>query len=493
MVVLSRPDLDVKESIKFELAEYLRALFTSDGNLRHCVAKSKLMNILEDLLPQQQPSPQQPSPVIEHGRQVIIIDAMAVVQSMGKPTWVKTGRDLANHFVEIIARRSTGVSEVHVVFDCYDVPNALKERTRLVRQGAERPIVYQISADAVIAKVTMKQLLCCKENKQALALYFASHVIECKKDMQTAFIVTSERDCLSSNSLPVEQLRSEQEEADTRILLHAVDCTRRGASSIIIQSPDTDVLVLVLWIYRQLCPDILVMVGTGGKRRSVAVGPLYEALGEDLVKALPGFHAFSGCDQTGTICGKSKVSCWNTLTKAKQPVLNAFSTLGSSTVISEYTQKMLESYVCQLYIPSTELTSIQEVRWLLFSKKQRTDEQLPPTQAALCQMVRRANYVSLAWKSCDSQYPSLPDPTLHGWKHDGDRLQAVPTTLPPAPKAVLQLIKCGCKGKCITMSCSCRKHSLKCTDMCTSCHLNCENRNTDTTENDDSDDEDLYV
>ena len=36
------------------------------------------------------------------------------------------------------------------------------------------------------------------------------------------------------------------------------------------------------------------MVGTGWKRRNIAVGPLYEALGEDLVKALPAFHAFSG-------------------------------------------------------------------------------------------------------------------------------------------------------------------------------------------------------
>lgn len=492
VVVLSRPELDVKESIsKFELSEYPRALFTSDGNLRHCVAKSKLLNILEGLLPEQQPPTSE-----ELGRPVVIIDAMAVVQSMGKPTWVKTGRDLANHFVEIIDSRSTHASEVHVVFDRYDVPHSLKEKTRQVRQGTNPSVVYQISADAVIAKVTMAQLLCCNENKGALTIYLASHLIDCKKDAEKTYVVTSKDDCMSSCNLNLRHLRSWQEEADTRMLLHAVDATARGASSITIQSPDTDVLVLALWLYRRLCPFTSLIVGTGGKRRSIALGPLHEAIGEELVNALPGFHAFTGCDQTGTICGKGKVSCWNTLKKSERPILDAFSSLGSSQVISDDTYQMLERYTCQLYMSSTQLSSVQEVRWLLFSKKQYTDEQLPPTQAALHQMIKRANYVALVWKACDTPQPNFPAPTLHGWRQDGDRLQPVPTTLPPAPKAVLQLIKCGCKGKCITMSCSCCKHSLKCTDMCASCQPNCENRNSDnssSTVNEDSDDEDLQM
>ena len=55
VVILSRPDLDIKETIStFELAEYPRALFFSDGSLRLCATKSKLMNILESLLPAQQ-------------------------------------------------------------------------------------------------------------------------------------------------------------------------------------------------------------------------------------------------------------------------------------------------------------------------------------------------------------------------------------------------------------------------------------------------------
>ena len=55
VVILSRPDLDIKETIStFKLAEYPRVLFFSDGSLRHYFTKSRLMIVLESLLPAQQ-------------------------------------------------------------------------------------------------------------------------------------------------------------------------------------------------------------------------------------------------------------------------------------------------------------------------------------------------------------------------------------------------------------------------------------------------------
>ena len=91
------------------------------------------------------------------------------------------------------------------------------------------------------------------------------------------------------------------------MLVHALDATQRGATSIFIQSQDTDVLVLMLWIYKRLCQDTTVIAQTEEKGTSILLGPLCEVVGEDLVKALPGFHSCSRCDQTGSISGKSKV------------------------------------------------------------------------------------------------------------------------------------------------------------------------------------------
>ena len=178
VVILSRPDLDIKETIStFELAEYPRALFFSDGSLRLCATKSKLMNILESLLPaQQQPqtSTVQPHSADPSSRQVVIIDAMAVVQAMGKPPWVRNGRDLANHVIEVIDSKSEGATEVHVVFDCYDIPNSLKEGTRQKQTGASRAVVNKIIVDAVNDKITMKDLLRCSQNKETLAIFIGT-------------------------------------------------------------------------------------------------------------------------------------------------------------------------------------------------------------------------------------------------------------------------------------------------------------------------------
>ena len=88
---------------------------------------------------------------------MVIIDAMAVVQAMGKPPWVRNGRDLASHFTEVIDSKSEGATEVHVVFDRYDIPNSLKEGTRQKRTGTSRAVVYKITVDAVIDKITRSE------------------------------------------------------------------------------------------------------------------------------------------------------------------------------------------------------------------------------------------------------------------------------------------------------------------------------------------------
>ena len=60
---------------------------------------------------------------------------------------------------------------------------------------------------------------------------------------------------MTSNTVPIQHLRSEQEEAETRMLLHSLDTAKRGETSTFIQSQDTNVLVLMLWTYKRLCLD----------------------------------------------------------------------------------------------------------------------------------------------------------------------------------------------------------------------------------------------
>ena len=99
----------------------------------------------------------------------------------------------------------------------------------VLRLVTKRAVIYKMTVNAVIDKTTMKDLLHCNQNREALAIFLATQPIKCKKDSQTTYVVNSKGDCVVSNTVPIQHLRSGQEEADTRMLLHALDryrCTR---------------------------------------------------------------------------------------------------------------------------------------------------------------------------------------------------------------------------------------------------------------------------
>ena len=59
-----------------------------------------------------------------------VINGMALVQAMGKPCWIKTCAQWANHFTTVLDSKCGDYDEVHLVFDRYDVATSLKKATR---------------------------------------------------------------------------------------------------------------------------------------------------------------------------------------------------------------------------------------------------------------------------------------------------------------------------------------------------------------------------
>jgi len=70
-----------------------------------------------------------------HQKMITVIDGMAVVQAMGKPSWIKACAQWADHFTAILDSKCSDYDEVHLVFDRYDLRTLLKESTRERRQG----------------------------------------------------------------------------------------------------------------------------------------------------------------------------------------------------------------------------------------------------------------------------------------------------------------------------------------------------------------------
>ena len=70
-----------------------------------------------------------------------------------------------------------------------------------------------------------------------------------------SYVLTCDKECCQLSSTlvtSVPELRSSQEEADTRLLLHAYHALRSGFCNVIIQSDDTDVAVIILSTFSEL-------------------------------------------------------------------------------------------------------------------------------------------------------------------------------------------------------------------------------------------------
>ena len=461
IVARSRPEINLKEAIgQHEFTAKPRALFTVTGELRPCTDKSKLMTILEELQNEKRTGDgvdQQPQSAATDScplpASVTVIDGMALVQAMGKPSWIKTCSQWADHFIAALDRKTKEHSEIHVIFDRYDIASSLKEATRKRRQGGKPPTTYHVEDNTPIGKVSEKQFLSGISTKDELTVYLAEKALQHFQGKPNVFIITSRQD-VHSNSIDVKHLHSSQEEADTRIILHSLDAVRRGATQLYIESPDTDVFVLAIRRYHQLCKDTYFITGVGNKKRIISLEPVVQALGKTRTSALPGFHAFSGADQTGHFAGKGKLTCWQALNRCPVEVVSAFASLGTTEKLSSDAEKKIEAFVCQLYEPGTNLVDVGELRWRLFTKKQLEAEKLPPTQGALHQAIARAHYQAMVWCQDHVPNPQMPPATEYGWEAEGDQLLPVTTRDPPAPATITQLIKCGCKKSQCMSHCS---------------------------------------
>jgi len=194
--------------------------------------------------------------------------------------------------------------------------------------------------------------------------------------------------------------------------------------------------------------------------------PIYDALGSDMVAALPGFHAFTGCDTTGRFSGKGKNLCWKSFQKVSKAVLWAFTNLGQGPQLQNEDFILFQEFVCHLYQPKSKETSVSEVRWNVFKHVQAEAEKLPPTPATLRQHILRAHYQCMIW--CNDIVPvaELPEPAGYGWSFADGILTPVITILKPAPEATVELVRCKCTAGRRHGQCYCFVAGMVCTQMC---------------------------
>ncbi|KAK3746101.1 hypothetical protein QZH41_015518, partial [Actinostola sp. cb2023] len=244
MVCKSRPEIDIKEAVGlYEFSVVPSSLFAADGTMLHCSCKSALMHILEKLKGETSSGvtsdTNSESAYVQV--KVSVVDGMAEVQSLDKPDWIKSCQQLADHFSNRLFSKYDGCQEIRLIFDRYDVPSSLKTATRTRRQVSEDPVYYRITESTHISKVSLKKLVSHTKTKAELTTFLAKNVKQRAEASGRQIVVAWGTVCEATHK-DMGHLHSDHEEADTKMILHAIDATADGATDLSIHSPDTDVL-----------------------------------------------------------------------------------------------------------------------------------------------------------------------------------------------------------------------------------------------------------
>ena len=171
------------------------------------------------------------------------------------------------------------------------------------------------------------------------------------------------------------------------MLLHVQDALQQGYKKILLRTVDTDVLVLAAAFLQQITEgehlDLWVAFRTGNHFQYIAAHEIATKLGPEVSKALPVFHAFTGCDTVSCFGGRVKktaLEAW----KSYQDVTDVFLALAYKPLeVSSRCVKHLEHFVVLMYGQTSSKTSVNDERKKLFAQKGRGLDAIPPTRAVL--------------------------------------------------------------------------------------------------------------
>ena len=314
---------------------------------------------------------------------------------------------------EKVIKSLPSAPQVHFVADTYK-RDSIKATERSRRGEGDK---FLLKGPSTKLPKDWKGFLKNGENKNQLVKFLLS---EWRKDifatvlLDKKLFVNSCTECMLLTSAdgktvecqPINELFSSQEEADTRIILHAIYHSESALTeeSIIVRSSDTDVLLLLLYFSSRIGRDIYLDVGVGNNRRLLPITSMATDLGPGMCEIYLGLHAFTGCDSTSSFVTKGKIRPVNTLKRNPQ-LQPAFKKLGRPDLDTD-TEDQLEHFVCCLY-GRPKSKSINKTRYDLLRQKFDVGRQrgpllsnyngtdlslLPPCKSSLKMHMQRANY-----------------------------------------------------------------------------------------------------
>ena len=100
-------------------------------------------------------------------------------------------------------------------------------------------------------------------------------------------------------------------------------------AELVVSSPDTDVLLLLVHLYPHLPVSTVFLTGKGRLKRNISVCNIYNNFGQKRISALLGLHALTGSDMSGRFAGRTKDWCFQAFMSCDDVILDALAMPGN--------------------------------------------------------------------------------------------------------------------------------------------------------------------
>ncbi|WAR03769.1 hypothetical protein MAR_010327 [Mya arenaria] len=435
LTVAAKASQDLASVFKYELCSHPPALFDTSLLLRQ-PQKPVLADAIWALL-----TPDLPGIT---GQVQYVLDGGALVQRI---PWTRgsTYNCICRLYTEYVKRK---YGEAIVVFDGYE-GTSTKDMTHQRRAGGRTGATVTFDEDM---PVTMKkeEFLANSTNKQQFINMLSGHL---QKNTCQTFHAPGDADLLI--------VQEAVESATTR--------------NTVLIGDDTDLLILLIYHTNLDTHDLLFKPEPKKSTKNPRVWNikvLKQQLGPSLCTHMLFMHAILGCDTTSRLYGIGKGAAIKKIITSNVFRLEAtvFGTSSASTA---------------------DVVAAGENALVCLYNGKPGPQSLPPTSAAAKYHSLRVYYQVQQWKGTVNNL--LPQDW--GWKESDGLLFPVQTELPPAPQEHLQVIRCSCKTDCSNLRCTCKKHNIECSVVCSKCkgsgcansfqETECENSEFDDHENSD--------
>lgn len=449
---------DLQDLLTYDLID-INYLFDSEG-LMVKPNKSDLCHELEKLLDAKDYlQPPAWTPV----NTAAIVDVMGYLRRM-RTVNLNTFGDLCTNFLGYVHGLCKNANRIDFVFDTY-IEGSVKDSER-ARRCNSSPIDLNDMSPRTPLPVNMESFWASPMNKAKLQGLIREHILE--NPMQTADIVVSAfglsetkpcRGVFNDISIQLPELNHRIEEADVRMIPHALHAVKGGASRTILLSNDTDVLVLGLHYWNLLrgygLKELWIRAGVGNATRHIPLHTLAEKMDPEIRKVILPLHHLTGCDAS------SKFGTKSSGLKAKPA--QYLCEFGKDPTNIDFAA--VEEYLVNVFKSGTPCKSMDQLRHHLYHHSKKTILDLPPTSRSVKGHILRAFYGTYLQLHCLDN--AELNPCEFGFYQDycallPERMQLLLPNDFPLP--------CKCSA-CATQRCPCRQNQITCCPYC-SCQAN---------------------